>query len=106
MQFTGQQLLTIARTAIMAAQDRNYLIDLESFLKDHKGEKVAHNFQWLSMWLNLNLNHFDEKLLITELEMYKNGDYQPDTKYRTRNYEQTNTELMTKAIYSTKKKHQ
>lgn len=105
MQFTGQQLLTIARVAIMAAQDRTYPIDLESFLNEHKGEKVAHSFQQLSMWLNLNLNHFDEKLLTAELEMYKNGDYQPDTKYRTRDYEQTNTEFTAKAIYKARKNH-
>lgn len=106
MKFVGQQLLTIARTAIMAAEDRNYPIDLESFLKEHKGEKIAHNFQQLSMWLNLNLNHFDEKLLTAELEMYKNGDYEPDTKYRNRNAEQTNTELTAKAIYNARKNHE
>lgn len=105
MQFTGQQLLTIARTAIMAAQERNYPINLESFLKEHKGEKVAHNFQQLSMWLNLNLNHFDEKLLNAELEMYKNGDYQPDTEHRIRDYQRTTTELMADAIYNAKKEN-
>ena len=103
MQFTGQQLLTIARIAILAAEERNYPIDLNSFLEEQKGEKVAQNFQQLSMWLNLNLNHFDEKLLIAELEMYKNGDYTPDTEYRTRDHEQTNTELMANAICNARK---
>ncbi|GAF60420.1 restriction endonuclease [Psychrobacter sp. JCM 18903] len=77
MQFTGQQLLMTARTAIMAAEKRKYPIQLESFLKEQKGEKIAHNFQQLSIWLNLNLNHFEEKLLMAEWEMYKNGDYKP-----------------------------
>ncbi|MDO0947098.1 MULTISPECIES: restriction endonuclease [Chromohalobacter] len=102
MRFTGQQLLTIARTAIMAAEERNYPIDLESFLKEHKGAKVAHNFQQLSMWLNLNLNHFEEKLLTAEWAMYKNGDYHPDTT-RTRDDETTTTEIAAKAIYSARK---
>lgn len=104
MQFTGQQLLTTARTAIMAAEERNYPIDLESFLKEHKGEKIAHNFQQLSMWLNLNLNHFEEKLLNAEWEMYKNGDYSPDTS-RTRDNETTTTEMLAKAIYNAGKDH-
>lgn len=99
MQFTGQQLLTTARIAIMAAEERNYPIDLESFLKEHKGEKIAHNFQQLSMWLNLNLNHFEEKLLSAEWEMYKNGDYSPDTR-RTRDNEITATEMMAKVLYN------
>lgn len=83
----------------MAAEERNYPIDLESFLKEQQGEKIAHNFQQLSMWLNLNLNHFEEKLLNAEWEMYKNGDYSPDTS-RTRDNETTTTEMMAKAIYN------
>lgn len=100
MHFTGQQLLTTARTAILAAEERNYPIDLESFLKEQKGDKVAHNFQQLSMWLNLNLNHFEEKLLMAEWEVYKNGDYQPDTRSKTGDGEQTTTELIAKTIYN------
>ena len=104
MQFTGQQLLTTARTAIMAAEERKYPIQLESFLKEQKGEKIAHNFQQLSMWLNLNLNHFEEKLLVAEWEMYENGDYKPNTKHRTKDGEQTTTELMAETIYKARKK--
>lgn len=103
MKFVGQQLLTIARTAILAAEERNYPINLESFLKEQKGEKIAYNFQQLSMWLNLNLNHFDEKLLIAELEMYQNGDYQPDMEYRIRDDQRTTTELAADAIYKARK---
>jgi hypothetical protein len=98
-QFTGQQLLMKARTAILVAKERNYPIDLESFLKEQKGEKVAHNFQQLSMWLNLNLNHFEEKLLIAEWEMYKNGDYQPDIRYRTEDDQKTTTQIISETIY-------
>lgn len=98
MNFTGQQLLATARKAIMAAEDRNYPIDLESFLKEHKGDKVAYNFQQLSMWLNLNLNHFEERLLTAEWEMYKNGDYHPDTT-RASGDDTPITEMIAKAIY-------
>ena len=100
MQFTGQQLLITARTAIMAAEERKYPIQLESFLKEQKGEKIAHNFQQLSMWLNLNLNHFEEKLLMAEWEMYKNGDYKPNTRYRTSDNKQTTTQIMAETIYN------
>jgi hypothetical protein len=100
MQFIGQQLLTTARTAIMAAEERKYPIQLESFLKEQKGEKIAHNFQQLSMWLNLNLNHFEEKLLVAEWEMYENGDYKPNTKHRTKDDQQTTTEFIANAIYN------
>lgn len=104
MQFVGQQLLSIARTAIMAAEERNYPIDLESFLKEQKGESIAYNFQQLSMWLNLNLNHFEEKLLVAEWKMYENKEYHPDTRYRTKDGEQTTTELMAETIYKARKK--
>ena len=100
MQFTGQQLLMTARTAIMAAEERKYPILLESFLKEQKGEKIAYNFQQLSMWLNLNLNHFEEKLLMAEWKMYKNGDYKPNTRYRTSDDKQTTTQMMAETIYN------
>ena len=103
MQFTGQQLLMTARTAIMAAEKRKYPIQLESFLKEQKGEKIAHNFQQLSIWLNLNLNHFEEKLLMAEWEMYKNGDYKPNTRYRTSDDKQTTTQIMAETIYNVRK---
>lgn len=102
MHFTGQQLLTTARAAIMAAEDRKYPIDLETLLKEHQGDSTAHNFQQLSNWMNLNLNHFEEKLLAAEWSMYENGDYHPDTT-RTPEGETTTTEMIAKVIYNTEK---
>ncbi|GAA0689986.1 hypothetical protein GCM10009104_15710 [Marinobacterium maritimum] len=75
--FTGQELLATARSAIMLAGVRKYPIDLQMHLTKHKGEAIAHNFQQLINWLNLNLNHFDEKLLEAEWAMYQNGDFKP-----------------------------
>ena len=98
MEFTGQILLSTARMAIMDAEKRKYPINLESCLSEQKGDKIANNFQQLSMWLNLNLNHFEEKLLTAEWEMYKQGDYRPDT-YRVKEGEETTTEMMARAIY-------
>ena len=81
----------------MAAEHREYPIDLETYLKEQKGDSVAHNFQQLSNWLNLNLNHFEEKLLIAEWAMYKNGEYCPDTT-KTPDGETTITEMTAKAM--------
>lgn len=99
MQFTGQQILTTARTAIMAAKEREYPIDLETYLKEQKGASIAYNFQQLSNWLNLNLNHFEEKLLTAEWAMYEKGEYRPDTT-KTPEGETTTTEIIARAIYN------
>ena len=96
-EFVGQELLTTAREALMAAEHREYPIDLETYLKEQKGESVAYNFQQLSNWLNLNLNHFEEKLLVAEWAMYKNEEYRPDTT-KTPDGETTTTEMTAKAM--------
>jgi hypothetical protein len=102
MRFTGQQILTTARAAILAAEERNYPIELESFMKEQQGEKVANNFQQLAMWLNLNLNHFEEKLLNAEWKMFENGDYSPYTD-KVKELSETTTEMMAKAMYEASK---
>lgn len=100
--FIGQQILTVARGAIMAAENRDYPIDLETFLEEQKGDRKASNFQQLSNWLNLNLNHFDEKLLLAEWEMHKNGHYNPTPFRRSENGIFT-TELAARGIYGLSK---
>lgn len=75
--FVGQQLLQTAREAIISASERRYPIDLEMFFSEKQGDSVAQNFQELSNWLNMNLNHFDEKLLTAEWAMHEKGDYRP-----------------------------
>lgn len=95
--FVGQQILTTAREALVAAEHREYPIDLEMFLNEQKGESVAYNFQQLCNWLNQNLNHFEEKLLVAEWAMHKNGEYRPDTT-KTPDGETTTTEMITNAM--------
>lgn len=95
--FEGQHLLRTAREAILAAEERDYPILVETFLVEHKGDSTVHNFQQLTMWLNLNLNHLEEKLLAAEWEMYKKGDYHPRTR-RTLDGEETTTGMAAKAI--------
>jgi hypothetical protein len=80
MIFTGQNLLSVARIAVEAAKTRKYPIDLATHMKEHKGDIIAHNFQQLTNWLNLNLNHFDKKLQEAEWAMFENGDYKPNIK--------------------------
>ncbi|AYF35406.1 restriction endonuclease [Vreelandella alkaliphila] len=96
--FTGQELLGTARSAIMFAEARKYPIDLQMCLTERKGEAVAHNFQQLINWLNLNLNHFDEKLLEAEWNMYQNGDFNPRVG-RTSHEERHTSELMAEALF-------
>lgn len=77
--FVGQRVLAVAREALISAGHREYPIDLETHLNEQKGESIAYSFQQLCNWLNQNLNHFEEKLLLAEWAMYKNGEYRPDT---------------------------
>ncbi|WP_218035501.1 restriction endonuclease [Pseudomonas denitrificans (nom. rej.)] len=95
--FTGQELLTTARGAIMAAEERDYPIDLQMVLTERKGEAIADSFQQLCNWLNLNLNHLDERLLNAEWRMYENGEYRPNTG-RTKTRDSYITELTAKAM--------
>lgn len=101
--FTGQELLTTARSAILAAEDRAYPIDLQMVLTERKGEAVADSFQQLCNWLNLNLNHLDQRLLTAEWRMHENGEYLPDTK-RTESGESYISEIMAKAMVTRLKK--
>lgn len=95
--FTGQELLTTARSAIMAAEERDYPINLQMFLTKNEGEAFAENFQQLCNWLNLNLNHLDEHLLDAEWRMLENGDYKPRTG-RTKKGGIYPTELIVRAM--------
>lgn len=69
--FVGQIVLATARKALLAAYDKSYPVDLETGIDEHQGEARADNFQQLQNWLNLNLNHFEERLLMAEWEMQK-----------------------------------
>ena len=102
MKFTGQLLLSAARKAVMAAEEMRYPIDLETHLKEQQGNPVAHNFQQLQNWLNLNLNYFEEKLIDAEWEMYRNDDYSPDLA-RTPEGEITTSQIMARGMYSAEK---
>lgn len=61
----------------MRAKKKKYPINLETFYEERKGELIVDNFQQLTNWLNLNFNHFEEKLLRSEVHMIENGDYDP-----------------------------
>lgn len=75
--FSGHSLLLIARSAIDEAVDHVYPINLDTFSKEKRGDLVANNFQQVINWLNLNLNFLDEKILLAEIKMIQNGDFNP-----------------------------
>lgn len=75
--FNTALLISTARSAIISAEKRKYPINLDTNLVEKKGELEASNFQQLANWLNLNLNHLDEKILIAEVHMIQRGDFSP-----------------------------
>lgn len=87
--FSGQGLLRTAHCAVIEAAKKNYPIDLEPYHEDKKGELVAHNFQQLTNWMNLNLNHLDEKILLAEASMIKNGDFNPAIRFKANDEKST-----------------
>ncbi|WP_217533118.1 restriction endonuclease [Vibrio metschnikovii] len=102
MNFSGQLILAAARQAILAAEDFNYPITIQSHQKEQQGNPVASNFQQLQNWLNLNLNYFEEKLTEAEWSMYQNGEYKPDF-VRTPEDETTISSMLAEAMYRAEK---
>ena len=100
--FSGQALLRTAQYAVMQAIDKDYPINLETYYAEKKGELVAHNFQQLTNWLNLNLNHLDEKLLRAEAKMIENGDFNPDILF-DEDGKQSTIEMMAEIMYRVEK---
>lgn len=80
--FSGYQLLQTAQRALILAENKEYPINLDTFLADKVGDLVAHNFQQLTNWLNLNFNYLDQKILEAESRMIENGDFNPDINLR------------------------
>ncbi|MFH6971521.1 restriction endonuclease [Flavobacterium petrolei] len=83
--FSGHSLMLTAQMAISSAMDNEYPIDLETHSAEKRGNLIANNFQELTNWLNLNLNFLDEKILKAEIEMIKNGDFNPELFSRAEN---------------------
>lgn len=75
--FSGAQLLQTVVGVISAAERIEYPISLETINYEQVGEQLAHSFQQVTNWLNLNLNLLDEKILLAEVEMQLNGDFVP-----------------------------
>jgi hypothetical protein len=98
IKFTGQMLLGVARKAIMAAMARKYPIFLDTLHEEHQGALFADNFQQLQNWFNLNFNHFEAKLLASEWEMYKNGEYNPNCILYSSG-DETPSKVMAKGMY-------
>lgn len=95
--FSGQGLLRTAHCAIIEAIRKNYPINLDTYYEEKQGELVAHNFQQLTNWLNLNLNHLDEKILRAEASMIKNGDFNPDILFKG-DREKSTVEIISEAM--------
>ena len=97
IRYSGQLLLKTAHEALIEAENKRYPINLETYLQEKQGDLIAHNFQQLSNWLNVNLNHMDEKIYRAEARMIENGDFNPDIRFKNDN-EMSTVEMMAKAI--------
>ena len=97
IRFSGQFLLRTAHEALIDAENKRYPINLETYLQEKQGDLVAHNFQQLSNWLNVNLNYMDEKIYRAEARMIENGDFNPDIRFKEGD-EVSTVEMMAKAI--------
>lgn len=80
--FSGYTLLLTAQNALISAERKEYPIFLKTLHAEKVGELVAHNFQQLANWLNLNLNYLDQKILEAESKMIENGDFNPNIDLR------------------------
>lgn len=78
VKYSGYSMFLTAHFAIKCAFENSYPIDLETHFVEKKGLLVADNFQELTNWLNINMNYLDGKILNAEIEMIKNGDFNPD----------------------------
>lgn len=79
--FSGQILLSTIEAVIFSAEKKEYPICLDTMLEIKTGELIANNFQQLCNWLNLNLNLLDEMIIKAEVEMQKNGDFNPSISF-------------------------
>lgn len=77
-------LISTAQSAIISAEKRKYPINLDTALVEKMGELGASNFQQLINWLNVNLNHLDEKILEAEEKMTQNGDFSPKIRFKNK----------------------
>ena len=79
--FDGQFDLYIILLAIIkglkAGLRGEYPIDLNTHLNEQYGNRCAENFHQLINWLNQNLIKIEEEILKAEIEMQKNGDFNP-----------------------------
>lgn len=97
--FSTGFLISTAKSAVIAAERRKYPIDLDTDLVEKRGDLKATNFQQLVNWLNLNLNHLDEKILMAEARMLDNGDFSPKIRFKSEDhkaFDRLHDELMYK----------
>ncbi|MDA9555094.1 restriction endonuclease [Pelobium sp.] len=75
-------LIALSR-AITKGINNSYPIEFDNYLNEYYGEKTAENYFQLINWLNLNFLILEEKLFRAEIEMQKNGDFNPKLFFKT-----------------------
>ena len=83
--FSVYILLIKVVKVIKSGKENNYPIDSNSFLNEQFGEKLIEDFNQLINWLNLNMIVIDERIFKAEIQMQKNGDFNPDLHFENLN---------------------
>ncbi len=75
--FSVYVLLLAIRDAIVYGIKNEYPIEIETYLTEKYGDPNISNFYQLINWLNSNIIEIEEKILKAEVEMQKNGEFNP-----------------------------
>jgi hypothetical protein len=67
--------------AINQAKNREYPVNLDTYLKEKHGSQSADNFVQLVNWIHHNFNVIDRKILEAEHKMLLDGRFNPDLKF-------------------------
>lgn len=75
--FSGTTLLSFIEDVIECIKRKSYPISTNTGLEINVGDKQINDFHQACNWLNLNLNLFDQQLLMAELRMMRNDEFRP-----------------------------
>lgn len=76
--FSVYVLLFAIRDAIIRGIENEFPIKIETYLEEKYGDSNISNFYQLINWLNCNLIEIEERILKAEVDMQKNGEFNPE----------------------------
>lgn len=76
-EFSVQFIIHTISNAITLGKSKIYPFELNTSLPVQFGDNLINNFKELINWLNINFNVIDKKMIEAEIEMQRNGDFNP-----------------------------